>query len=179
MTEETTTDTTTELVGVAAMSDDDLALGLAAVAEVKQRLAKHEQELRAAISSRLRAGDRKVAALPDGTVVGRVTRTAGRAPVAQISDPEAFLAHVAWVAPGEVQVVPEHRAVRSSYTAAVLKDVTATALETGELPAWAELTEPGAPGLQVGKPTPAQAAAIAAAWTSGALAPVLAIGGAA
>lgn len=89
---------------------------LVATKVLAAKVADHANALKAEMSAALDPGDRKVAALDDGTKVGTVTYTNGRASVT-VTDDVALTAWVQANYPDEVTTVV---AVRPAFRAALL-----------------------------------------------------------
>src|SRR5690348_16486127 len=107
------------------MSARQRAVELAALKAVKDRLTALDAETKAALmDGDLDPGDRKAARLPDGTEVGTVSVSVGRAAKLKVVDERAFLA---WVKVNRPSAIVE--AVRSSDQ----EDLLAKAEKSGEL----------------------------------------------
>lgn len=157
----------------------DLALRVAFLKALFDRLAVVDKDTREALLTDTVPGERVPAVLPSGDVAGWVTRTkpAKTKAAPKVTDSDAFRQWVQANRPDEVvQPPPPAAEVRSSYTAAVLKAVQ----EDGGIvePSTGEVTVP--PGVEWVTPDPAKsnlrvvleedgADLIAQAWADGTL----------
>jgi hypothetical protein len=133
-----------------------VALKLAALKAVKDHLTSEDALAKGELMDDLDPGDRKTAALPDGTKVGTVT-VSQRDAAFKVTDERAF---VAWVKEHRPTAIVE--AVRESDQ----KDILERIPDTGEIPDGVELGEPGAPYVSV-RQSKDEAEALVAAWRRG------------
>lgn len=138
------------------MSAREVALRLAALKAVKDALTKEEGSSKGALMDDLDPGDRKQAALPDGTKVATVS-VSQREAAFKVTDERAFLA---WVKEHRPTAIVE--AVRESDQKSILEGIATS----GEMPDGVELGEPGAPYVSV-RQSAEQAEALVAAWRRG------------
>lgn len=142
-----------------------IAVKLVAAKVLTDRLQAYTADLKEQMAAMLDEGDRKTAALGNGTKCGTVTYTKGRV-TARVVDDAALLAWVQANHPDEVV-----SQVRPSFLTALLDDAkkagAAVSRETGELVPGVEVWM-GTPYLSV-KPDPAAVPALADAIRAGQL----------
>lgn len=155
---------------------EGLALKVAALKVMFDRLAILDREVREELHAATFAGERVAAVLPGTDVpVAFVTRTKPtKKPTAlAVTDPAAFMAWVRANRPGEVVEHPRPaNTIRTSYVAALIADGGAMDPSTGEVSTpdgmeWVT-PEPGRSNLMV-KLEPEGAKALEAAWRGGLL----------
>lgn len=141
------------------MKLSEIALRLAAIKAVDERLTKMWEDVRALAAEELDAGDRKAAKLPSGTTVGNVSKTDPKPTTkAKVVDEAAFLK---WVKKNRKSAIVER--VRESDQRSILEAID----ETGEIPDGVDLVEScGRPNVTVTQ-TEAQRDALVAAWRAG------------